>query len=119
MIAVSGDTLVVAAASESSNATGVNGNQNDNSAVGSGAVYVFTGLRLSVTELTIEQFDANVRISWPVAAADFVLDEANDLSAPPMIGWTPVPFPYQTNATHVSITPPLTAGNKFYRLRKP
>ena len=33
--------------------------------------------------------------------------------------WTQVPFPYQTNATDVAVTLPLTAGNKFYRLRKP
>jgi hypothetical protein len=43
-VVVSGDTVVVAAEEEDSNATGVNGNQADNSAVGSGAAYVFTGL---------------------------------------------------------------------------
>src|SRR5258707_385329 len=37
--AVSGDTVVVGAFSESSNAAGVNGNQNDNSASASGAAY--------------------------------------------------------------------------------
>jgi hypothetical protein len=37
-----GSTLAVAAPSEDSNATGVNGNQADNSATESGAVYVFT-----------------------------------------------------------------------------
>ncbi len=41
-VALSGDTLVVSAPSEDSNATGVGGNQADNSAGGSGAVYVFT-----------------------------------------------------------------------------
>ena len=41
-LALSGDTLVVGASSEDSNATGVGGNQADNSASGSGAVYVFT-----------------------------------------------------------------------------
>ncbi len=40
-VAVSGDTVVVAAVSEDSNATGVNGDQNNNSAGGSGAAYVF------------------------------------------------------------------------------
>jgi hypothetical protein len=40
-VAVSGDTVVVGAYGESSNATGVNGNQSDNSAGGSGAAYVF------------------------------------------------------------------------------
>jgi hypothetical protein len=42
VIAVSGDTLVVGAPYEASNATGVDGDQSDNSAPGSGAVYVFT-----------------------------------------------------------------------------
>ena len=41
-VAVSGDTVVVGADGESSNATGVNGNQSDNSAPYSGAAYVFT-----------------------------------------------------------------------------
>ena len=41
-VALSGDTLVVGAPWESSNATGVNGNQLDNSALYAGAVYVFT-----------------------------------------------------------------------------
>ena len=40
-VAVSGDTVVVGAISEASNATGVNGNQSDNSAPDSGAAYVF------------------------------------------------------------------------------
>src|SRR5438132_75740 len=40
-VAISGDTLVVGAYQEDSNATGVNGNQNDNSATNSGAAYVF------------------------------------------------------------------------------
>jgi hypothetical protein len=43
-VSVSGDTIVVGAGGESSNATGVNGNQSDNSALRSGAAYVFTGL---------------------------------------------------------------------------
>ena len=41
-VAVSGDTVVVGAFQEGSNATGVNGNQADNSASSSGAAYVFT-----------------------------------------------------------------------------
>ncbi len=40
-VAISGDTLVVGAVGEASNATGVNGNQSDNSAMQAGAVYVF------------------------------------------------------------------------------
>jgi len=41
-VTLSGDTLAVGAVNESSSATGVNGNQTDNSASNSGAVYVFT-----------------------------------------------------------------------------
>ena len=37
-----GTTLAVGAPSEDSSATGINGNQNDNTAAGAGAVYVFT-----------------------------------------------------------------------------
>src|ERR1043166_149426 len=40
-VAASGDTVVVAAYEEASSATSVNGDQADNSAVGSGAAYVF------------------------------------------------------------------------------
>ena len=40
-VAISGDTVVVSASSEDSNATGVNGDQSNNSASGSGALYVF------------------------------------------------------------------------------
>jgi trimeric autotransporter adhesin len=43
-VAVSGDTVVVGAFWEDSSATGVNGNQADNSAFGAGAAYVFTGV---------------------------------------------------------------------------
>ncbi len=40
-VAISGDTIVVGAEQEDSNAIGVNGNQSDNSRIGSGAAYVF------------------------------------------------------------------------------
>jgi hypothetical protein len=40
-VAVSGNTMVVGAPGEDSDARGVNGNQNDNDALGSGAAYVF------------------------------------------------------------------------------
>jgi hypothetical protein len=43
-IAASGDTVVVGAYGEDSNATGINGNQANNSAGGSGAAYVYAGL---------------------------------------------------------------------------
>jgi hypothetical protein len=40
-VAISGDTIVIGAFFEDSNATGVNGNQTNNSAITSGAAYVF------------------------------------------------------------------------------
>ncbi len=40
-VAISGDTIVIGAVGETSNATGVNGNQADNSASQAGAAYVF------------------------------------------------------------------------------
>jgi hypothetical protein len=43
-VAVSWDTAVITAYLEDSSATGVNGNQGDNSAIDSGAAYVFRGL---------------------------------------------------------------------------
>jgi hypothetical protein len=56
----------------------------------------------------------NVRVFWPLPAAGFVLDQSVTVTGI----WSQVAFPYATNATHISITVP-TAGNKFYRLRKP
>jgi FG-GAP repeat protein len=41
-LSADGNTLAVGAIGEDSGATGINGNQNDNSQIGSGAVYVFT-----------------------------------------------------------------------------
>ena len=72
LIAFSGDTLVVGAPQEGSNATGVNGDQANNSAANSGAVYVFTRtggvwtqqayLKASNTEAE-DQFGVSVAIS--------------------------------------------------------
>jgi hypothetical protein len=48
-VAVSGDTVVAGARFEDSNATGVSGNQSDNSASNSGAAYIFAGLPIAPT----------------------------------------------------------------------
>jgi hypothetical protein len=48
-VALSGERLVVGAFREDSNATGVNGNQSDDSATDSGAAYVFTALGIGPT----------------------------------------------------------------------
>jgi hypothetical protein len=52
-VAIDGDTAVVGAYGESSAATGVNGNQADNTAAGAGAAYAFVGLGAPGHTLTI------------------------------------------------------------------
>lgn len=71
-VAISGDTIAVAAVQEASNATGVNGDQTNNSAANAGAVYVFVRngttwtqqayLKASNTQ-TGDEFGASVAIS--------------------------------------------------------
>jgi hypothetical protein len=67
-----GDTLAVGAPGEGSNATGINGNQGDNSAAFSGAVYVFTRSGATWTQQAYvkasntaasDSFGARVRLS--------------------------------------------------------
>jgi hypothetical protein len=52
--AISGQTVVVGADLEDSNATGVNGDGSDNSVSDSGAAYIFTGLGNSAPAITAE-----------------------------------------------------------------
>jgi hypothetical protein len=68
--------------------------------------------------LSIVRSNASVIVFWPAPAPGFVLDETTTLTGAPA-PWMEVGFPYQTNATHISITAPASTGNKFYRLRKP
>ena len=70
--------------------------------------------------LSVESLGGNsVRVFWPLPATGFVLDQTTALATPPATSlWSQVSFPYQTNATHISITLPPAAG-MFYRLRKP
>ena len=76
-VSVSGDTVVVSAVGEDSNATGVNGDQNNNSASQSGVAYVFARngtewsqqayLKGSNTE-AIDQFGWSVSLSGDLVA---------------------------------------------------
>jgi hypothetical protein len=117
-VAISGDTVVVGADGDLSNTTGVNGDQSNTNAPFSGAAYVYTGFGTSAPQLAIERSADSVRILWPISAANFVLEESGELDISPL-GWTQLSPPYQTNATSVSVTLPLGAQNRFYRLRKP
>jgi len=69
-VAVSGDTVVIGALSEASNATGVGGNQADNSAMLAGAAYTFT---LPAVLTPAQVFDAAMTtagLTGPNAALD-------------------------------------------------
>ena len=80
-----------------------------------GTVYLFT-LNSPVPPLRAERVaGGGVRISWPLPASGCLLDET---TLPTASLWSQVPFPYDTNATEISITLPV-AGSKFYRLRLP
>jgi hypothetical protein len=69
--------------------------------------------------LSIERLGGNVRIYWPLPADGFVLDRTALLgTTPAATSWSLVPFPYQTNATQISISVP-ASGTNFFRLRHP
>jgi hypothetical protein len=68
--------------------------------------------------LSIERLaNGSVRVLWPIPAASFSLDQSMVVGA--AASWLPVSPPYQTNTTHISITLPMPAGSRFYRLRHP
>ena len=70
--------------------------------------------------LSVERLGGTVLVFWPLPGAGFVLDQTAALASPPAaILWSQVPFPYSTNATHISITLSPPTGQKYYRLRKP
>ena len=64
--------------------------------------------------LAIERQGANVRVSWPLTATGFVLDQSLAVTGL----WSQVAFPYVTNATDISVSAPAPAGSTFYRLRR-
>jgi hypothetical protein len=69
-VALSGDTAVIGAWGEDSNASGVNGNQNDNSAPSSGAAYVFVRNATTWMQqayLKASNTGASDRFGWSVA----------------------------------------------------
>src|SRR5436189_144995 len=71
-VASSGNTIVVGASGESSNATGVNGNQDNNSAANAGAAYVFVRAGTNWTQeayLKASNTGAGDRFGWSVAIA--------------------------------------------------
>ncbi len=84
-VAMSGDTVVVGAFSEASNATGVNGNQANESASGAGAAYVFVRNGASWSQqayLKASNTDVSDSFGWSVAVSgDTVVVGANGESS--------------------------------------
>jgi hypothetical protein len=75
-VALSGDTLVVGAPLEDSNALGVGGDQADNSANASGAVYVFTrsaGVWVQEAYLKASNTDAGDQFGWTIGLSGNLL----------------------------------------------
>ena len=116
--AVAGGTVLVSAAYESSNATGVNGNQANNSAPLSGAAYIFTGLGNVLPQLTLVLSSSTVLLSWPTNASGFVLQSATTLANGG--DWQDCSLPATVvgdqNVVTVDTTVP-TAPTGFFRLR--
>ncbi len=85
-VAISGDTIVITATGEDSAATGVDGNQSDNSVQDSGAAYVFVRsngvwtqqayLKASNTDLS-DLFGASVAVSGGTIAIGAVQEDSN------------------------------------------
>ena len=72
-VGISGNTVVVTAIGESSNATSVNGNQTDNSASNSGAAYVFVRSGSTWTQqayLKASNTSGSDRFGWSVAMSN-------------------------------------------------
>jgi len=75
-ISLSGDTLAVGAFNESSSATGIDGDQEDNSALYSGAVYVFTRSGTTWTQqeyIKASNTDARDRFGYSVSLSEDTL----------------------------------------------
>lgn len=114
-LAVSGDTVVVGALWEASNATGINGNQSNNGAAAAGAAYVFTK-STAVPQLASVRTETDILLSWPVEATGYALETATSL---PALSWDPVTIIPAVSVTEHSVQLPITGPAKFLRLRKP
>jgi hypothetical protein len=84
----------------------------------SGAAHLFT-IGPHEPLLGIKRIGGQVHIDWPWPAIGFLLEETTAFAATPAAtSWTQAAIPYQTNATHISVTISAPATNTFYRLRR-
>ncbi len=85
-VAVAGDTAIISASGEASNATGVNGAQGNNSLTNAGAAYVFGGLGSVSPEIEIETpsgkllADGNLGIAFDAVATGTTQSESKVLT---------------------------------------
>ena len=83
--AISADTIVVGAQGEASAATGINGDQSDNSALSAGAVYVFTGVVTGGDSLNIISSQilpsGDFEITLEQSLDNLTVERSNDLSS--------------------------------------
>ena len=111
-VAMSGDTLVIGAENEASNATGINGSQSDNSASGAGAAYVFVNLSGSAgPAVTIVPAGYFVRFTG-VPNASYEIQRAPAVDGP----WTTIATviaPVSGFVEYHDANPP--PGKSFYR----
>ena len=73
---------------------------------------------LNAPTLSVTNNAGTLIVAWEKIASDFVLEWTPSLSTP-VISWSQVALPYQTNATQNFVSDPAPSGNSFYRLRKP
>lgn len=78
---------------------------------------VVTQVEASPALLSAAEVAGNVRISWPAAAGDFLLQMTEDWATP--VSWQTVPAAPVTVGDQKVVTVPLAGGRRFYRLQRP
>ncbi len=108
-VASAGQTIAICALGESSNATGVNGNQANNSASEAGAAYVFTGHEVAINQAIITNYAPGVSgfmLKWiPMAGSDSVVKCSTNLISTPftkLSATLPYPVNSFTDTVHVA-----------------
>ena len=64
--------------------------------------------------LTIKLVGNQVRVSWPLSATGFELEERAELNSG---NWSTIAGPYQSDATEHFVLAPANQASRFYRLR--
>jgi hypothetical protein len=116
-VSVSGDTAVIGALLEDSNATGINGNGTNNLVPDSGAAYVFSVLPPPRPLLSVLLTSTNtVAVSWPSPSTGFSLQVNTNLITTSWLAPSESLFDDGTNK-YIIVNPP--TGARFYRLKNP